>query len=126
MFFLFYLLSLLVCYHDSLYFYNNIYRIMERGENMNFKMDKNEDKINEEDISFIEFLTEEREDDTDFGRFLSRTNKKIFQVVEFLNMVIMFVLGIFNWITRHLFLICFIFVVVAIGITYFSQRLTLF
>lgn len=100
---------------------------MFQNENKNDSMlNQEKNSINEEDINFIEFLTEEREDDTDFGRFLSRTNKKIFQVVEFLNMVVMFILGIFNWITRHLFLICFIFVVVAIGITYFSQRLTLF
>lgn len=100
---------------------------MLKDENKNDSiLNQEKNSINEEDINFIEFLTEEREDDTDFGRFLSRTNKKIFQVVDFLNMAVMFILSIFNWITKHLFLICFIFVTMAIGITYFSQRLTLF
>lgn len=100
---------------------------MFQNENKNDSMlNQEKNNINEEDINLIEFLITEKEDDTDFGRFLARVSKKLFQVVEFLNIIVMFIMSIFHWITKHLFLICFIFVAITISITYFSQRITLF
>lgn len=109
MFFLFYLLNLLVCYYDGLYFYNNICQIMKRGESMDFKMDKNEDKINKEDMSMIECLITESDDDSEFGRFLARTNKRSFEFIEIVQALMLIVMGIINWVMNHLFIMCLIF-----------------
>lgn len=80
----------------------------------------------EESMDFIEFLTTEREDDTDFGRFLARTNKRSFQFLEFAQNVISFIMVLLRWVSDHLFIISFGFIAIFFVITYMSQKLALF
>lgn len=116
MFFLFYLLSLLVCYHDSLYFYNNIYRIMERGENMNFKMDENKDVhdeiIGSKDVDSNKSKNVSLSENTKFEDMLDsavETGDNFFIIGSMVCEVFM---GLMSWIMRHAYLIAVIIVAI--------------
>lgn len=80
----------------------------------------------EDNIDFIEFLTTEREGDTNFGRFLARTNKRSFQFLDFAQNAISFVMVLLRWFTDNLFTITFSFVTILVAIAYITQKLTLF
>lgn len=116
MFFLFYLLNLLVCYYDRLYFYNNIYRMMKRGENMNFKMDK--DKYIQDEIVNL------RDEDSDKSnniylnentRFENMLDSAVEAGDNFFtigSMVCEVFMGLMSWIMRHAYLIAVIIVAI--------------
>lgn len=116
MFFLFYLLNILVCYYDRLYFYNNIYRMMKRGENMNFKMDK--DKYIQDEIVNL------RDEDSDKSnnvylnentRFENMLDSAVEAGDNFFtigSMVCEVFMGLMSWIMRHAYLIAVIIVAI--------------
>lgn len=116
MFFLFYLLSLLVCYHDSLYFYNNIYRIMERGENMNFKMDENKDVhdeiIGSKDVDSNKSKNVSLSENTKFEDMLDSAVEAGDNFFIIGSMVCEVFMGLMSWIMRHAYLIAVIIVAI--------------
>lgn len=73
----------------------------------------------EHDMSMIEQLMTEHEDDSNFGKWLSRANRNSFNIIEHIQNFVTMFLSVINFITSHLFLISFLFVIFSVIIVNF-------